>query len=153
MVHLTFKIIRAREEWVRPRLLYLPSVPPVRSSSGSHTSWVPYLAPGHASRVLGPFFLGFLSSGLFRLQNIKHQCVVSLYFSCFLPLENFDPGLFSLLPPVHLPLPIFSRIPTPFLIHHHWNYIYLNQVMIQLQGNSTSYYGNPYHSLKNLLIM
>ena len=122
-----FKTIKAREEGIGPRLLHLPFLPctpqlwlpylpflPVPPNLGSHTSWLPYLAPGHASRVLGPFFLGFLSLALFRLQNIKHCCVVSLYFARFLLLKNFDPGLFSL--PVHLPLPIFSRAPTPCLI-------------------------------------
>ena len=122
-VNKLFKTIKAGEEEVGPRLLYLPFLhctPQLRLPNLPFlpylpTSLLPYFAPGHASRVLGPFFLGFRSLALLRLQNIEHCCVVSLYFSRSLPLKNFDPGLFSLPPPVQLPLPIFSRIPTPFL--------------------------------------
>ena len=88
-----------RGKWVEPRIPYLPYLPPP----------VPCISrlPHHASRVLAPFFLGFLPLALFRLQNIKYCCVVSLYFSRFLPFKNSYPRLFSSPPPVHLPPRIF----------------------------------------------
>ena len=117
-------------------------------------SCCPYLAH-HASRVLAPFFLGFLSLALFRLQNIKHCCVVSVYFSRFLPFKNFDPRLFSSRPPVHFPLPIFSRASNPFLFPSSlkWHIFTWTKLWSSCRATPPAHHGSPYHSLKNLLIV
>ena len=74
------------------------------------------MAPVQCTSGLAPFFLaiGFLPLAFFRLQNIKHCLVVSLYFSRFLPFTNSYPQVNQVMIQLQGTPPGIMEAPTTF---------------------------------------